>query len=296
MPGSTGRPPRPAVTLASFLGLWPVVPAAIVVGLIYHFIGRFFDLLILFPLLAGGCVGGVLASLAKKGKVRSKAAIALVGIVGGLLCFGARWAGDITQAHEEFINSTSTQLSGGNPAKEASIQTALRTTYPPAKFVPLYLKIAAKEGVSISSTHSSSSTSNSPITGTAFWVLTLADALLMCGAAVALGWSQAGAPFCVACDSWFGPQLTVSHLHPNQASEATRLAGSGEWAGLGGLRGEGATQKSHCDVLLSKCPGCSTGQLSVRRTVGNNIKTLWSGAVSPSDVKQLEDVRAQWLK
>ncbi len=293
---SNGRAPRPAVTPGSFASLLLVLPAAILVGIVYHFIGRFLDLLILFPIVAGACVGGVLALLAKKHKVRSKPAIAILAIVGGLLCFSSRWIGDALQEREEFINSTSSKISAGNAALEARAQTVLRSTYTPLKFFPLYMQAAAKQGVSISSTHSSSSTKNSPITGTAFWILTFADALFMCGAAVAVAWKQASEPFCVGCDSWHDVELTVSRLHSNQAGEVARLAASGEWAGLGTLRGEDATEKAHCDVLLSKCPGCSTGQVSVKNNLNNKAKTLWSGKVSPPDVKQLEDVRAKWLQ
>ena len=153
-----------------------------------------------------------------------------------------------------------------------------------------------KSGTTISDVGATSSHSNSAITGTGFWLLTLLDALLMCGGAWGVVAKQANAPFCTACDTWHGVELTVSRLHPNQAPEAARLASEGKFAELGGLRNAGATQKSYCDVLLTKCPGCATGNLSVKRALNNQIKTLWSGAVSPPQVKELEAVRAQWLQ
>lgn len=292
-----GRPARPAITGSALLSLLLVVPAAIAVGVVYHFIGLFLDLLILSPLIAGGCVGGVIASLAKKHKVRARSAVVAFGILGGLLCFGTRWASDIAQAREQFIEMRAAKLSGGNPAIEAKLNPMLRRVYTPARFGQLYLRVAEKEGVTISHAGSSSSSaSNSAITGTGFWVLTLADAALICAAAIAIPWKQAASPFCAGCDSWHGVELTVSRLHPNQSSEAARMASAGEWAGLGNLRGEGATTKSHCDILLSKCPGCSNGNLSIKRQSGNNIKTLWKGAVAPADTRKLEEVRAQWLQ
>lgn len=291
---SSGGPARPAVTPASFLQLLPVLPVAILIGIVYHFIAQYLDLLILFPLVVGACVGGVLASLAKKHKVRSKFVLCAFAIAGGLLSFGARWAGDAFQAREEFISSSASQLSNGNAALEAKAQTFLRNTYPPAKFLPLYLQAVAKQGMTISS-HGSSS-SNAPITGTAFWVFVLADALIMCGTATAIAWGQATSPFCLGCDSWYGTEMTVSRLHLNQAGEAANMAKSGNWTGLGELRSEGATEKSYCDVLLSKCPSCSTGKLTVKSRSNNSVKTLWSNAVSPADTRKLEEVRAQWLQ
>jgi len=258
--------PRPALTAAGLLSLFLVVPAALAIGVVYHFIGRYLDLLLIFPLLAGACVGGVLAALAKKHKIRSKSALVAFGVLGGLLCFCARWAGDIAQTREEVIAMRAQKLSGGNPAMAAKLEAPLRRVYSPVRFTQLYIRLAEKEGTTISDVGaSSSSIHNSAITGTGFWLLTALDALLMCGAAAGLGLKQAGSPFCVPCDSWYGIERTVSRLHPNQSDEAAKLASSGQWAGLGGLRSGGATTKSHCDILLSKCPGCANGHLSVKR-------------------------------
>jgi len=295
--GSFGRAPRPALTAAGLLSLFLVVPAALAIGVVYHFIGQYLDLFILFPIVVGACVGGVLAALAKKHKIRAKSALAAFGILGGLLCFGARWAGDIVQAREEFIPMRAQKLSGGNAALAARIEPQLRRVYSPLRFAKAYMRLAAKEGTTISSAgSSSSSSSNSAITGTGFWLLTALDALLMCSAAAAFGAKQAGAPFCNGCDSWYGAERTVSRLHPSQGDEAARLASSGQWAGLGALRSGGTTNKSYCDILLSKCPGCANGNLSVKRLVGSNVKTLWKGAVAPADTQKLEAVRAQWLQ
>lgn len=272
-------------------------PAALVIGTLYHFIGGYLDLIVIFPLVAGLCVGGVLAAMAKKQKVRSKPALLILGVLAGALCFCSRWFADSLGAREQIINLTSAKIAGGNPAVEARAQTFLRRQYTPLSFLPIYLRVAAKEGATITSTHDvSGSSRNSPITGNAFWGLALFDCLLMCGAAAAVAAKQAGSPFCAPCDSWHGVELTVSRLHPSLAPEAVKLAQARDFAGLGALRGGAANEKSNCDVLLSKCPGCSTGQLSVKRHVGNNIKTLWSGGVSPGETAKLQEVRAQWLK
>lgn len=294
---SFGRPPRPAITFGALLALSLVFPVAVLIGTIYHFIGKYLDLIVIFPMLAGLCVGGVLASLAKKQKVRSKPALVTLAILAGTVCFCSRWIADSLQTREEFINSYSAKLAGGNPAIEAKAQSLLRRTYTPLRFLPMYLKVAAKEGATITSTHDvGGSSHNSPITGTAFWGLALFDALLMCGAAAAIAAKQASAPFCASCDSWHGGELTVSRLDPLHADEAAKLAQARDFAGLGGLRGGKATEKANCDVLLSKCPGCQTGQVTVRRHVGNAIKTLWSGQVSPTETAKLQEVRAQWLQ
>lgn len=299
------RPARPKVTPASFVALFPAVGGALLVGIAYHFIARYFDLLILFPLAAGGIVGGILASLARKHKVRSKPALALMGIGCGLVCYGTRVFGDSLYHRSQLLPLMATRMATHAAGKNVALASTLtpraekylRTRYTPITYFPLYLQMAAEEGVSISSSHDySNSSANAPITGLGFWGFFALDALLIVGAATGIAWGQAASPFCEPCDAWYGPELTVSRLHPDQGEVAKKLVESRDFAGLGGLRGEGATEKLHCDILMSKCNTCGVGQLGVRTTRGKGFKNLWRGDATPQEIKSLEEVRAQWLK
>lgn len=291
------RPTRPKVTPASFAALLPALLGAVLVGVFYHFVARFLDLLILFPLAAGGIVGAVIASLAKKHKVRSKGALAIVGILCGLLAYGTKVVCDSLYARSQFIPAYAAQIAGNNPALQAQLEDKMRAQVTPLRFFPLYLEMAAEEGISISSTHNmSSSASNAPITGLGFWGFFLLDGLLITGAATAIAWSQAASPYCEPCDDWYGTEMTVSRLHPDQGEDAKRLIESRDFEALGNLRGEGAGDKMHCDILMSKCNGCNTGKLKVRSTRNKSVKTLWQGDAAPKEVEKLEEVRAQWLK
>ncbi|PQV62880.1 hypothetical protein B1R32_11920 [Abditibacterium utsteinense] len=291
------RPARPKVTPVSFAALIPALFAAVFVGVIYHFVGRFLDLLILFPLAAGAIVGAVLASLAKKNKVRSKFALALMGIFCGLLTYGTREFCDSLYHRSQMIPAYAAQIAGNNAAQQAKVEDKLRARFTPIRYFPMYLEMAAEEGISISSSHDYSGRSaNAPITGLGFWGFFILDGLLITGAATAIAWSQAAAPFCEPCDAWYGSEMTVSRLHPDQGDEARRLIESRDFAALGNLRGEGTQEKMHCDLLLSKCNGCGVAKLKVRSTRNKSVKTLWQGDVAPKEVAILEDVRAQWLK
>ena len=293
----SSRPPRPRVTPTSFAALLPALGAAILVGIVYHFVARFLDLVILFPLAAGAIVGAVIASLATKNKVRSKPALALIGILCGLLTYGAREFADSLYHRSQLIPAYAQQVAGNNGALQGQIENRLRSRLTPLRYFPMYLRMAAKEGISISSTHDYSNTSrDTPITGTGFWAFFILDGLLITGAATAIAWNQAAQPFCEGCDTWYGPQFTVSRLHPNQGEAATQLVQNRDFTGLGNLRGEGAGEKMHCDILLSKCAACGVGDLKVRSTRGKSAKTLWQGNAAPKEVETLETVRAQWLK
>jgi hypothetical protein len=108
--------------------------------------------------------------------------------------------------------------------------------------------------------------------------------------------AQAKKLFCEPCDKWYGPELIVTRLHPNQGDSAVKLVQSGDYTGLGNLRGEGAGEKLHCDVILTKCNGCGVGELKLVSTRNKKVKTLWKGQPQPGEIKTLEEVRAQWLK
>ncbi len=295
-PGAFGNAPRPASTLARVLGLWPVLPAAILIGVVYHFIGRALDLFIIFPLVAGMCVGGVLASSAKKHKVRSKPLLLTLAVAGGFACFGARWASDALHMREVFIAARTAKWSAGNPATAPRIEAALRRLYSPARFLPLYVRFLGRHGTTLKSSSSYSSSSHrSAITGGAFWMFTLFKALLICGGAWSVAAKQAGTPFCAACDQWHGVELTALRALPGQATQAARIAAGGDFTALSDLPTQGATEKSYCDVVYTKCPGCATGELNVKRGLNGQTSTLWSGAISPPQMAQLEAVRAAWL-
>jgi hypothetical protein len=277
--------------------LLPALLGAVLMGIIYHFVARFLDLIILFPLATGGIVGGIIAALAKKNKVRSKGALAFVGILCGLLCYGTKEFSDSLYDREMSIPAMATEFAGKNQKLATLIEDSLRKRYPPLAYFPIYLQGAAEQGISISSTHDFSNKSrNAPITGWGFWAFFILDGLLITGAATAIAWGQANQLFCEPCDNWYTEPMTVTRLHPDQGEEATRLVQSGDFTGLGNLRGEGAGEKLHCDVLLSKCNGCGVGHLKMVTTRDKSVKTIWEGDPTPKDIATLEEVRAQWLK
>lgn len=220
-----------------------------------------------------------------------------MGILCGLLAYGTREFCDSLQARAEFIPAYAEALAGKNPAQQAKIESSLGASLTPLRFFPIYLEMAAEEGVSISRAHDFSSSSSKPaISGLGFWALFALDGLLIVGAATAIAWSQATEPFCEPCDDWYGAEMTVSRLHPDQGDEAKRLVESRDFEALGNLSSEGAGDKMNCDILLSKCNGCNTGKLKVRTTRDKDIKFLWQGDATPKEVEKLEEVRAQWLK
>ena len=138
-PGSSGRGARSSAPSAGVLGLWPVLPAALLIGVVYHFIGQFLDLLILFPLIAGACVGAVIASLAKKHKVRSKPLLVTLAVVAGLTCFAARWLSDAVQTREQFIAARTAKWRVLRPRTPPQvIESGLRRLYSPPVFLKLY--------------------------------------------------------------------------------------------------------------------------------------------------------------
>ncbi|RYG64826.1 hypothetical protein EON80_18490 [bacterium] len=288
----SSRPPRPKVTTLSFLGLLPALPVAVLIGIVYHFVARYLDLLVIFPVLVGVVTGGFLSALALKNKVRSVAAVAFVGVLCGLACYTSREFSDSLYARESMIGAAVKALGGNKLSQEMAIDKTFRTMYTPVGFFPLYLQSSARRGVSISSSHGGGKT---PIRGWGFWALFVFEGLLITGTSAAVAASQAKQPYCEPCDDWYSAEKTVTRVHPDLGDAAVKLVESRDFAGLGALRGEGATDTMHCDVKVAQCDKCGTGNLTIVSTQDKSSKTLLESKSTSKEIETLEAARAQWL-
>lgn len=290
-------PPVPSKVKSGALApLLSALALAIGVGIIYHFVARYYDLIIAFPAIAGGLIGSYIAFVARKNKVRSKAVLWSLGLACGLLCFGTRQFSDSLYNREQMLPLIAQRVAKKYSQPEPVVEARLRSFYHPLRYFPLYLKGAAKQGIALSSAHSFSSSSTMPMRGEGYWLLFSLEVLVICGAATGRAWAQATKPFCEPCDDWYGPDLTVIRLHYNQFKEALRLVKSGDYGALAYLRNKGARDNNHCDLLLSKCAGCGVARVKLRTQRGQIVKWPWQSDPSSEEVGRLEELRAQWLQ
>src|SRR5205085_8408534 len=82
------RPRCPSKTLLQLIGA--SFAAALVLGVVYHFVARWFDLFLVFPAGLGLVVGGVAASVVTSGKCRHPVLALTVGLLAGVFAYGTR--------------------------------------------------------------------------------------------------------------------------------------------------------------------------------------------------------------
>jgi hypothetical protein len=152
---------------APILLLVATLLGAPLIGLLYSFVAQYMNLLLVSQLVAGALIGGLLALAIKTGKCRNSRMAIACGVVGGLLLFSTYLFANSMRARNEFINilgpmllsSTKGINSPGKPIQLSASQARemMSQKLPPLRFFSVYLRENAEAGVTLRSSHSSSS-------------------------------------------------------------------------------------------------------------------------------------------
>lgn len=247
--------------------------SAIVVGVIYAFISRFFNLLIVFPLAAGFLVGLGLTFAVTAGKVRNGKITAVVAVLAGLLMMGvvdfATAMSERAEMIDAFTQSEVADLAtpaNGKAPSPAQLATLEKTTraeisgaLTPLRTFALYEIIAAEAGTSIGRPGSGSGI---PIQGVFYYLLRAFELLLVAGVSAAVATGAANAPFCENCQKWHQEE-SVLKRHPGQNALVAEKISARDWNGLMDVPpGEAPDDKNVTTVKITHCPDCSSGTLS----------------------------------
>jgi hypothetical protein len=300
--GPSTSPPRPRLTLGTLAKGAPALGDSVLVGIALHFIASGFDVPLVLPALAGAIIGYFIAESARRNKVRSKTALAILSIVCGLLCYGTRHITGLLQARESMIRATSTQRAGGNPKLKSQIESKLRSRITPLSYLPTYLRDGANRGFTLKSKQSYETRYvvhyDTPLHF--FYGLLVVEALLAIGAAATVSWLLAMKVFCETCDEQPEEEVTIAHLYGDQTNPALHLLQRGDFALLIQLveddAQEGARDKRSVELRLAKCPRCAGGRAKMVMTRDWRFETLWESQVTPQEVVTLEEVREKWLE
>lgn len=255
VPSGRGGPGAiPAVLAASLL-------AGVTLGVIEGLVSRWLSLFILFPLFIGAAAGAVAAAMITRFKLRAPALALLLGFAGGTAGYVAEHVTDYVRFRSEVAAAFQQEQP---TASDADISTAIDEMLiheVGASGFQGFLQIAAREGIRVKRTESTSDTGLS-FQGTAAWILWAFE--LLCAAAVAAGiaWSKARKPFCEDCDTWYGPAAPVARSGAgNKAMQRQVLAAldSGDLAGAAHAFYAARDPKPRAIIELTAaiCPGCS---------------------------------------
>ena len=157
-----------------------------------------FYLVVAFPLLAGALAGGLLVLGVRSGKVRSPFLAALIGLLTGVLIFGVYHFATYYVTFRGAVRDVYVEDVGKAPSDaelDQYINKGLQRNTGDTGFIG-YLKFAAQEGMTITnSTYSSSSSSDIDLKDQWVWVYWGVELLLAGGVAAILASGEAKQPF-----------------------------------------------------------------------------------------------------
>lgn len=286
-------------------GALPVVlgatlAAALGAGLVEGLVSRWFSLLLLFPLLLGGIVGGVGSRFVETRRVRHPLVVGVIGLVMGIFSQGIVHLVEYGHARGAIAEAVEKDASAADFIKEhgidGTVDAALTGEAGGSPFLG-YLRLVAKHGITI--THAGHSSSSGPsLTGGFAYALWLCEILLAGGLAAWVMAGRAREPFCERCDAWYDTeQVVASGAGDRGRIKATvqRLDG-GELvqaaAGLGSSDG-----KSGGLLVLRGCSRCADHEpvLELRRVTDLHkkpeTKKVYSSLVTQAEAQEMRAPR-----
>ncbi|MDQ3815362.1 MAG: zinc ribbon domain-containing protein [Armatimonadota bacterium] len=261
------------------LVLGATVLGSLLLGVVYHFITRFIDLIILFPIGAGIAICVVLSAVIHAGKCRNPTLALVCALLAAVLTYGTRQYLDAVRIRSQVLQVFSqASTPQGMPQLREMIEKELTPWV-------IMTKVRPKEGISLG--RRSRSGSGIPIQGMWYWLLVLVEMGLIAGTAAATARASAAAPFCENCTQWKS-DTTLFRVHPSQCAALLEKVRAQDWEGAGDLPvGGQIDDNNHCDVIIQRCGQCLDTTLTINSKEGGKTQTLFSAKVAPESVARL---------
>jgi hypothetical protein len=236
---------------------------ALTVGVLAGIIGQYFYMVLIFPLVIGGVVGGAQVLMIDKSRIRNPMICGVSGLLAGIVAvvamhyvdyfvFQQSMKDDAAQFAE--LLQGSADLEDGDPFLEALVEYQNDPEIIEANNIDSfigYVDWSAKQGVELSSATSTSSGSNLGYIGTyVYWGF---EALVIAGLCVMMTRKRSAQPFCVACDRWMKETELIA-LNC-EAKSAVKALGSGQLDRLSSL----FAPNQETAISVFDCESCSDG-------------------------------------
>jgi hypothetical protein len=219
----SGKVTAHGILLAAAIGL----PAAVLMGIAYAYADLYSPIVYLNILLAIGFgvgIAWVCGKILQVGKVRNvPVSLAIIGVITAVAYYVC-WVVWVFGTFDRFVGVDDP---AGSTLKLATNPGALWDA----------INFINSVGTWTIGRASSSSGSRANVSGTALWIVWIGEALLIFGAAFALGRKLAGdKPFCEKCDRWCEPARTVASVAAGDPARLRSEIEGGQYAYLQELR------------------------------------------------------------
>jgi hypothetical protein len=236
---------------------------ALTVGVLAGIIGQYFYMVLIFPLVIGGAVGGAQVLMIDKSRIRNPMICGVSGLLAGFVAVVAMHYVDYFVFQQSMkdeaaqfaeLVQTAAEREEGDPFVEALAEYQNDPEIMEANNVDTfigYVDWSAKQGVELSSATSTSSGSNLGYVGTyVYWGF---EALVIAGLCVMMTRKQSARPFCVACDRWMKEtELVALNCKAKSAADALASAQLDRLTSLFAPNQETA-------ISVFDCETCSSG-------------------------------------
>jgi hypothetical protein len=273
--------------------------AAVALGTVLGVVGRWFYLIILFPLLAGWIAGSFGSRLLQGGKCRNLALAVAFGAVLGAIVFVAHhhcsYCQLVLAARSEIAEGL------GEPARRSIgfwqtrhvVDQVLRgdTGY---GGVLGFMMARAQDGVTISPVASGAGT-NLGFVGS--WILWAIEGGLMMVLAAAMARAQANRPFCERCGQWYASaKALVPSFDLSALGDVVGRLMRREHREVGAALAPSSQEHEFGKLMMARCPACEDSDvhlqvIAVGRDSKNQTKeaSVAEGMVSASDFAALNE-------
>lgn len=251
-------------------------------------------LIIVFPIIAGVMIGGVLTWAVRSGKVRSPFIAAIIGLLAGLVAYGTyHFAGYYITFRGE-MRAAYIENSGRTPTDaqlDRELDEILDDEYGATGFLG-YLYYQTDAGFTITRTGYSSSSTPLELQGNIVWAYWAVELLVIIGFAAILPAKAAGEPFDEDDNVWYGKPTLIGITTGKARKQVTQALENGDFQGAGRMLTTQNIKYPRTEVMIRRSPAANNMPQDVFVTInqvqrqGRSTVTK-SGVISPTELNWL---------
>jgi hypothetical protein len=241
--------------------IWLILSSALggaAIGGVTFAISRVIYLIVFFPMMIG-CFGGLATAFGvKQGKVRNPLVIYFFAIVTGLSIYSSLYTAEYLNFRQESLELINKKLGEVDEKKSNQLLEEFLQDETGSQGFLGFLKLSAKEGVSIGESDEDAIKLNETFT----WIYWLSELVIIQGIIFSLAHLIAKEPFCESCQKWYSNREKIGSVNEKSSPEFLQLIKQENFTDSGRLIKPGNNHfTAGCKIYLRRCPTCPTSDL-----------------------------------
>ncbi len=231
--------------------------AGAVCAVAFHFVGRLFYLVLLFPLVWGLVIGAATAAGVRTGKCRNSAVGLVAGVIAAVASFGIFQTLENRHVHSAVLEAVGKEAA--LPKDVDVYDEFLQQKHGGTGFMA-HLSARAEMGMNISRAGRGGKDSKPMISGMGMYIYWFVELAIIAGVCGLMALAAAREPFCEKCEVWY-EKTELAGIVPSKLEEARRAIVARDYAKLPSL-----VVRTNPGGALSvmKCTKCSEAPVVVK--------------------------------